>query len=407
MSEWPPDQERSKETTRPEVRWDRKLRQVVSRSDERPPGVAHSILTKPRALARRVHDAVVRRLKPLVRGPLDRVRTFLLAPISARLDSTQQSLLAQQKYVAELADQSNEIAARLSELQKIVGFLHVKADEAAIKARPVLRFSGAYALALADGYVFLPDSEEALISMYAAAGSEGLEPGTRRVMKLLVGPGDHVIDVGASVGLHTLAMANAVGPTGWVDAFEAEPRLGPYLERTKHVNGLANVRLHMFAVGKESGEAIFNVSRTIGHSSLYSLEDRSGVREQVTVQVNTLDRLFPAEARIDLIKMDVEGAELDVLAGAQRVLRQSPDCAVIAECGPSHLHRTGVPIEKWIDAFSAFGFEAYSISEPEGMLRIASPQAIATQESVNVLFMRPGSKGHERLATGEGSRVRP
>lgn len=354
---------------------------------------ASTIATRDGGVSRGLKDRTVKMLKKIVRGPLVAVRSFLTRPVTVRLDEfarTQQGL-------ADFANRIKVFEQRLLVLEQNVGFLHKKADEAAVKSRPLVHLKDAYAVALADGYIFLPEDEEALLLMYAAAGSEGLEPGTRRVLHAVLEPGGTAVDVGASVGLHMTALARAVGPAGTVHAFEAEPRLAPMLRRTIAVNGFSCVRLHPVAVGDRDGQARFNVANVIGHSSLYDLPDDEGVRQQIEIPMRALDSVLPPGTRVDLIKIDVEGAELDVLHGAERVLRDSPGCAIVAEWGPSHLRRTGQTGEHWFAEFARLGFEPYAISEPDGRLRRISPAWAAKQFSVNILFLQKGSAVQARL----------
>jgi FkbM family methyltransferase len=287
-------------------------------------------------------------------------------------------------------------AQTVQNITRDLGYLHQKLDEAAVKSRPVVRLDGAHAVPLADGYLFIPEEEEALLLMYSGAASAGLEPGTRRILQAVVGPGGRAIDVGASVGLHTLALARAVGQTGRVDAFEAEPGLQPYLRRTLAVNGLGQVHLHNVAVGAKDGTASFHVARTIGHSSLYELGDDE-VRDQVTVQLRQLDSMSDVMAPIDVIKIDVEGAELDVIRGAKKILSGSPECVVVAEFGPSHLRRAGVSVEDWFSEFTGHGFGYYGIAEPSGNLHRVDLRWAASQHSVNILFVRPGARIEKKL----------
>lgn len=390
--------------------------------------------TTARRIVRRVGGILKRPLRKVeaeVKRPLRRFRDYMNAPNIARIEglervivdqsnrltslqhSLQEEIARSQQEIArsqqELARSQQELAhlqqeeiahLRMSDIAALktdLGYLHAKFDESLRKSRPVIRRDKAFAVPLADGYIFIPDEEEVLLLMYTGAGSDGLEPGVRSILQTIAEPGDHVIDVGASVGLHTLAMARAVGPNGRVDAFEAEPRLAPVLRRTLAVNGLSQVRLHSVAVGAEDGRASFHVAQTIGHSSLYDLEAEDLVREKIDVTVKPLDSVVDPAARVSLIKVDVEGAELDVIRGAKRLLENAPECSVVAECGPSHLKRIGVSTQDWLAEFAAHGFESYAITEPDGHLHRMTPDWVDRQESVNVLFLRSGSKAATKL----------
>jgi len=383
--------------------------------------------TTARRIARRVEGILKRPLRKLeteVKRPLRRFRDYMNAPNIARIEGLERVIVDQSNRLtsrqhslqAEIARSQQEIARSQQELAHLqreeiahlrmsdiaalrtdLGYLHGKFDENLRKSRPVIRRDNAFAVPLADGYIFIPDEEEALLLMYTGAGSDGLEPGVRSILQTIAEPGDHVIDVGASVGLHTLAMARAIGPNGRVDAFEAEPRLAPVLQRTLAVNGLSQVRLHSVAVGAEDGRASFRVAETIGHSSLYDLEAEDLVREKIDVTVKPLDSVVDSTARVSLIKIDVEGAELDVIRGAKRLLENAPECSVVAECGPSHLKRIGVSTQDWFAEFAAHGFESYAITEPDGHLHRITPGWVDSQESVNVLFLRSGSRAATKL----------
>ena len=300
------------------------------------------------------------------------------------------------------ADRGDEAVTRLDEVLRTVGVLGLlgpRLDELEIKIRPVMEVDAeSVAVRTADGYLMLPRSEPLFVLQVANATSGGLEPGVRRVLRALLRPGDACADVGANVGLLTAAMASAVGPTGRVWAFEPEARVRAQLARTLHLNGLAQVSLSGDAVGAEPGRLTFHQSPIIGHSSLYALPDdeQAGMRA-VEVEVTTLDRAVPPGTALAAVKIDVEGAELDVLAGMRRVIADSPDLAVVAEFGPSHLHRTGVSPHAWFAAFAAHGLEPRLIAEPGGAVAPTSADALVQVESANLVFVRPGGAADGRL----------
>jgi FkbM family methyltransferase len=393
------------------VRWDRKLRSEIADCSSQPSvSMKFGDVLVAQSTKRRLKHYFRRKAVALLKAPVSRLRDFFLAPIhfrfdasNTRLDASYSAALVQQQLSRSIAQSIDTLQAEIqnarAELQSVqrdLGYLHQKFDEGALKTRPVLHFEGAYAVPLADGYLFIPEEEEALLLMYAGAGSSGLEPGTRRILQAVVGPGGRAIDVGASVGLHTLALARVVGHAGRVDSFEAEPRLDPILRRTLAVNGFSQVHLHNLAIGAADGSASFDVARTIGHSSLYQLGGDE-VRDRLTVQVRQLDSVLDTTVPVDVIKIDVEGAELDVISGAKRILDNSPDCAVVAECGPSHLRRTGISVEEWFAAFANHGFEPYGITEPDGLLHRLDLKWVAAQHSINVLFVRRDARVKKKL----------
>lgn len=298
--------------------------------------------------------------------------------------------------------QHTETEQTLAAAREVLGTLSLfggRFDELEIKARPMIAFDEAsYAVRLREGYVFLPRAHPMFAVMVANATSEGLEPGVRRVLRALILPGMAAADVGANVGLLTLAMADRTGPTGRVYAFEPEAGPRAQLEKMLRLNGLKWVEVFDVALGAEAAQATFYVSPIIGHSSLYQLpEAEASIAQAIKVQVRRLDELLAPGAALDVVKMDVEGAELDVLAGMDRVMAENRDIALVAEFGPSHLARTGWTVEGWFEEFRRRGFSAFEIVEPTGVCRQADPIALARCESANLVFVRPGGAAAARL----------
>jgi FkbM family methyltransferase len=137
--------------------------------------------------------------------------------------------------------------------------------------------------------------------------------------------GDTALDVGANQGLHTGGMAEAVGPTGSVHAFEANPDVAAGL-RTRF-QAARNVRVHEMAVTDTSGPVTFHMDMRPGvggaASSLLVFPDlhTRGEVKTVTVQATTLDEFCHQNAVIPhLIKIDVEGFELNVIRGAAQII---------------------------------------------------------------------------------------
>ncbi len=316
---------------------------------------------------------------------------------AAQLKLLTETLARQEAILRELqADrQARAMAAAVSdgELRKLQSILGPRFDELEIKIRPLIEFdSESYAARLADGYVMLPRSEPVFTTMVVNAPSGGLEAGTRRVLRALIKPGMIVADVGANVGLLTVACARATAHTGKVHAFEPDPTVRRQLEKTLHLNGLSWVDVHAAAAGRANETMRFNVSPIIGHSSLYELPSDEGAGSQkIDVQVVRLDDAISQTGQLNVVKIDVEGAELDVLAGMSGHIDANPAMAIIAEFGPSHLERLGVSPETWWSAFAAYGFRAFAISEPTGVCSPITLDRALMQDSINLVFLREDS----------------
>lgn len=148
------------------------------------------------------------------------------------------------------------------------------------------------------------------------------------LLRQVLRPGDTVVDVGANLGCLTVPLAGAVGPQGMVVALEPQPEIFRLLATNTVINGLDNVRLFHAAAGAAPGtlpvaELRFDQPRNYGALSMGDLgrEAGRGDGDRREVALVRLDDIL-AGRPVRLIKIDVEGMESDVLAGAGETIRQ-------------------------------------------------------------------------------------
>ena len=140
------------------------------------------------------------------------------------------------------------------------------------------------------------------------------------------------IDVGANIGLYTVMMARKLDRDSSVIAFEPDRSNFEILKVNVHLNGIGNVRLHKLGLWREEGELpLFADPKNPAVKSRLTLKPTQTLNGQV-VQVDTLDHIMETgDVQCNLIKIDVEGAEVEVLKGGIQTLRRyKPD--VIFEC---------------------------------------------------------------------------
>src|SRR5262245_5563942 len=276
---------------------------------------------------------------------------------------------------------------RLATLQRLIAALHEKVD--LLVNRFVLQVDDDTLLVRSlIGYLYCPRSDHSLLSCLATIGE--LEPGLRRLLERVLEPGMTFVDVGAHIGVHTLAAARRVGSAGHVFAFEPTPATHVQLQRSLKLNALDSVvTARQAAVGSRNTKQPLHLSAICGHNSLYPLSrDETGI---VEVDVVRLDDELPPRRRIDVVKIDVEGAELDVLSGMSRIVAENPGLLIVAEYGPSHLARVGAAPEVWLSAFRSSGFDAFVVQEPSGICVPIERVDLSEVESVNVAFIRRSS----------------
>lgn len=138
----------------------------------------------------------------------------------------------------------------------------------------------------------------------------------RGVFTKKVERGNVILDIGANVGYYSLMASRLVGPEGVVHAFEPSPRNIRYALQHFEINDIKNVCLNECAVSSKSGNARFD-------ASIDPVTQRISKDGGIEVKTITVDDYVRQTAigKVDVIKIDVEGHEIDVLRGAKEVLR--------------------------------------------------------------------------------------
>ena len=142
-----------------------------------------------------------------------------------------------------------------------------------------------------------------------------------QLSRSLTHQGDTVMDVGANTGLWALGAAVRVGPLGTVHAFEPVPTNFDRLTRNLKLNGFTNVTCQKFALSDNCGHTVFYAA-TDNNSGVGSLTPSGETDRPIEIEMTTVDDYCERHAitRVDLMKVDVEGAELLVFRGAERLL---------------------------------------------------------------------------------------
>lgn len=182
-----------------------------------------------------------------------------------------------------------------------------------------------------------------------------------------VRPGMTVVEAGANVGYFTLLAAQYVGAEGHVHAFEPDPHNFELLRDNVEVNGYTGrVTLHMAALGERSGTATFyGTTRHRGNGSLIErldqLGDNSAEVRTFDVEVTTIDALVVP--RVDVLKVDAEGAEPFVFRGARETIERSVQMTAIVEFWPKFFAKAGEDARAFLAARGDEGFALARIAD--------------------------------------------
>ena len=154
------------------------------------------------------------------------------------------------------------------------------------------------------------------------------EPRVCAAIRRIVQPGMVCADIGAHFGYMTLLLAKCTGPLGQVYAFEAHPSNVKQLRENIRINSLSNrVIIENLAVSDQGSRrvALYNRSSSFEFSLLPPTSHVAGIE----VPAIALDAYFDKEAHLDFVKMDIEGAEAQAIAGMSWLLHnQRPICLI-------------------------------------------------------------------------------
>lgn len=211
-------------------------------------------------------------------------------------------------------------------------------------------------------------------SIFASGEWEPLE---LRFIRESVKPGMVVFDVGANIGAHTLTLADAVGPRGVVHAFEPT-RVFDVLDANVARNGFGNrVRLNRVALGDRPGMTRFMACKP-GNELFTSrgvpLAPDVATGAYVEFPVMTLDDYAARNGigRIDFMKVDVEGSEVSVFRGAQRLLASRAIGCLLFELSDVCLANSGSSSSELLDCVGSAGYRLARLSEDGALVPLPS-----------------------------------
>jgi FkbM family methyltransferase len=186
------------------------------------------------------------------------------------------------------------------------------------------------------------------------------------------------IDIGANQGYFTILAAKQVRDNGSVFAFEPSPREFRRLRRNLRLNGCNNVTLESHALGSYQGFTDFHMC--LGSQGSFSSiqlpgNDVTSPKRLIQVPITTLDSYVKRSniRSVDLIKMDVEGAELEVLKGGLSVLTGTKRPVWMCELEDGRTRQWGYKARNICEVLAGYEYTWYSITI-DGRLRYQPPR---------------------------------
>jgi FkbM family methyltransferase len=209
--------------------------------------------------------------------------------------------------------------------------------------------------------------------------SGSYEKDTRAILGSLLSPGMTVVDAGAHIGYFSLLAARHVRPGGKVYSFEPHPLVFALLKRNLVANHCEDIVQPINkAVWNTVGSATFYLDNThSAASSLYPRPDADAPKVTIDIETISLDEFFRRRAwpAVDLVKLDVEGAERVALDGMREVASRNPSLKLIMEFNPATLMAAQVKSEDLFGTLGSMGFgKIYTIVN--GLQPCTMPQDI-------------------------------
>ncbi|MFH0936553.1 MAG: FkbM family methyltransferase [Candidatus Woesearchaeota archaeon] len=194
-----------------------------------------------------------------------------------------------------------------------------------------------------------------------------------------------VIDIGAHIGYYTLIAAKLIGKKGKVYSFEPNPDNFALLKKNIEENGYKNVTLINKAISNKKGFLkLFINPESSGGASIYEKEN---AKYYTNIIATTLDESLKNIKKIDIIKMDIEGAEILALEGMSNIIKRNKNIKLIIEFNPEGIKKLGYEPINLINKLKNFGFTIKVIDEKNKSIIPVEYNNIIfnNKESINLL----------------------
>lgn len=218
------------------------------------------------------------------------------------------------------------------------------------------------------------------------------EPLTTKTIEGLLAEGSVFVDIGAHVGLFSVPAMKWVGETGRVIAFEPHPDNYALLFQNVEANGVTDgVSIENVAVSNSNDSIkLYQSPFNTGDHQVYPTNGR----KSIDIKCVSLDSYFGKTEQVDVIKMDVQGAEGAAFEGMKRVLQDNPKIVVVWELSPAQLESFGKSAETVLGFLSDLGFSSTIIDDVTGVKEEVSDEVLLKRcpydSYINVLSSRRG-----------------
>ena len=243
------------------------------------------------------------------------------------------------------------------------------------------------------GYSFHCDLRDTISREVCFAGH--YEPQETALVQSILHPGMSFVDVGANWGYFTLLAASLVGTSGRVLSLEPDPRLFPILQENVTRSELTQVTVLQVAAAHEPGSLMLaGYAEEDGNFGVSRIVASSGKEQKIfQVRSDSLDRILHQQkfSSVDLMKMDIEGAETFAIAGLEKSIAETKIKRLLLELHPAQLAEHGSSIDAVIQTLKSAGYRAWTIDHSPDANRRAGYQKRVKIKSL----LRPLETSHQ------------
>jgi FkbM family methyltransferase len=179
------------------------------------------------------------------------------------------------------------------------------------------------------------------------------------LLKKHVRENDVVLDIGANIGFYAHILSGLVGANGKVHCFEPDTKNFEHLK--KACEQYSNVVLNNKAVGPKTEKLKIYTSKNLNvDHRTYKPDDFA---EEIEIDAVSIDDYLGTNNKVNVVKMDIQGFEMQAVKGMERLLENNKDIKIISEFWPYGLRKAGSSVTEYFDFLSGKGFTCFLLEK--------------------------------------------
>ena len=179
------------------------------------------------------------------------------------------------------------------------------------------------------------------------------------LLKKHIKQNDIVLDIGANIGFYATILSDIVGEKGVVHCFEPDSKNFEHLKKT--TADFKNIKINNKAVGPKTEKLKIYTSKNLNvDHRTYKPEEYD---KEIEIDAVSIDDHLAADPKVDFIKMDIQGFEMQAIQGMQTILDKNKDIKLISEFWPYGLKKAGSSLTEYFNFLQSKGFTCYLLEE--------------------------------------------